>query len=122
MLFFSYDKIYLLARGNPSKMVYLFHQLRTKEFGAKETLSGNNWIIYPEKLTYTSATHVQVAEFLGLISFRNYADYRCTGKTELSVRDLPSWIDLKILSPSTLWKLQGDTIVFPTETKPNNVI
>lgn len=115
LLFYSYEKIYLLARGDSTKIMLLFKRLLDKKYDALSTLQGNNWIVNPSIFALTREDNVRCAEFLGLLSFRHYAEYKCTGKTELSVRDLPSWVKLSSLTPSTLWSLHGNTIVFPTE-------
>ena len=118
MLFYSYEKLYLLQRGDSDKIMYLFKRLVQNKPDALSTLSGNNWIVNPTVFTLTNQDSVQCAEFLGLLSFRHYAEFKCTGKTELSVRDLPSWITLSSLTPSPLWVLRGNEIVFPTENPP----
>lgn len=115
MLFYSYEKLYLLARGDSAKIMELFAKLLANKRDAKACLSGNNWILNPQFMFLTKSNAIQRAEFLGLLSFRHYAEYKSIGKTELSVRDLPSWVDLSKLTPSTLWEKEGNKIIFPTE-------
>lgn len=118
MLFYSYEKLYLLQRGDSAKIMNLFGRLVQNKHDVTAYLTGHNWILNPQFLFLTKTSDIQKAEFLGLLSFRHYSEYKTTGKTELSVRDLPSWVDLSKLTPSTLWQKEGNTIVFPTENPP----
>lgn len=116
MIYFSYEKIYLLARGDPSKIMFLFKKLISKDKELFPYLTGNNWIVNPIVFSFTRNSDVKCAEFLGLLSFRHLAEYKLYGKTELSVHDLPSWVSINTLEPSSLWELRGDKIFFPTES------
>lgn len=119
MLFYSYEKLYLLQRGDSAKIMNLFGRLVQNKHDVTAYLTGPNWILNPQFLLFlTKTSDIQKAEFLGLLSFRHYSEYKTTGKTELSVRDLPSWITLSSLTPSPLWVLRGNEIVFPTENPP----
>lgn len=118
MRFFSYERLFLLARGDPANIMYLFRRLLENKPDVLAYLSGSNWIVEPSALMLTKESDLQCSEFLGLISFRQYAEYKCSGKTELSVRDLPSWVDLSCLTPSNLWYKKGSTMYFPTENPP----
>jgi hypothetical protein len=118
LLFYSYEKLYLLSRGEPAKIMSLFKKLMFNKLDVLAYLSGNNWIVEPSILLLTNCSDLQCSEFLGLLSFRHYSEYKYSGKTELSVRDLPSWVDLSRLTPSTLWHKEGNKIMFPTECPP----
>lgn len=116
MLFFSYEKLYLVARGDSTRILSIFeYLLKDKRYSF---LGGNNWIVNPQFLLMSRANSIQKAECLGLLSFRHYADYKVLNNTSLALKDLPSWVDLSKLTPSTLWQKEGNTIVFPTENPP----
>lgn len=90
MITFSYEKIYLLAEGDPMKMLELFsYHSQTGQ------LNGINWILNEQVVLENTAgvAPQMLAEYLGLCSFRDNK----THATHLPLEYIPNWVPLSLV-------------------------
>ena len=97
---FNYESIFILAHGDPTKMLHYF----------KESSVGINFIVNPKALVDAFwVTDRQKAEYLGICALRSYSDYQTKGEVDLSLDLVPNWVSLDIIKQNPLIQL--------TETK-----
>lgn len=118
MIFFNYEKIYILAKGNPKLIVQCLENLKCNP-EANKLLVGDSFIINedvvlsnPEKLS-----PLELAEYLGILSFRSYADYALSGKSSLDIQAVPLWIPKTVITTNSLIKIDRDKLIFEKEIK-----
>lgn len=90
MVTFSYEKIFLLAEGNPKKMLELFsYHCKTGQ------LNGINWIINEQVVLENTANTntLALAEYLGLCALRDNK----THAVDLPLINIPRWIPLSLV-------------------------
>lgn len=118
MIFFNYERIYVLAKANPDLMVSYFTGLvRDQELSA--ALIGPNFILNERVITNNPfrLSKQQLAEYLGVLSFRNYADYKFTGDTSLDINLFPPWVPKSVVQNHPLIAINANKLIFSEENK-----
>jgi hypothetical protein len=106
MVRFSYEKLFIAARGDSDLIVKLF----------KENKASGISFINNENVIYNSNLPKRVlAEYLGICSLRNYAHYSLTNDLTLDLVSIPSWVPDVVLETNPLIKIQTNKIIFPYE-------
>jgi len=130
MVLFSWKKIYRKANGNAKTILHILHYVTYHRIpnNIQDVVynwygidwSGENFLVNPEAIFTLSAKeygYKEVAEYVGLASRRNYAEYKATGKITLDLIKSP--IDKDALDNNRLLRIEGNQIHFllegPTE-------
>lgn len=118
MMFFDYEKIYLLSRGNSDLIVKLFNRMLT-EPEAHKLLVGSSFILNELVISDNSRKlpNRQLAEYLGLLSLRNYAEYKFTNDPSLDMQYVPIWIPRIVIDTNPLIAINQSKINFIEEIK-----
>lgn len=118
MLFFDFEKIFLLAKGNSKSIVQLIRRMVSNPEMCKPLL-GMSFIINesiiidnPRKLSDR-----QLAEYLGILSFRSYAEYKFTGDSSLDMQYLPTWVHKSVVEENPLIAINKSKLTFIEEIK-----
>ena len=115
MITYNWLKVYKLAKGHPRKIMdimdYIVNRPIPKDDYDVETKKmavidweGDSYLINPEPVLENRPifTDKELAEYVGLASFRNLAEYKTTKRKTLPVSDSPveieSYKDNKLLS------------------------
>ena len=101
VIFYNYELCYILAAGDPTKILKYFEL-------TKNNSESYSFIINPSILKSRKYSHLQLAEFLGICSLRNYDDYVANKTVDLDRSLIPPWIDVDSLS---------NPLIVPTEHK-----
>lgn len=101
MLFYDWKKIYKTTKGSSKQILTILEVMLRKSYGAvfprnrfdplykfyDEDFSGTSFLINPEYLL--NHRHrwrdKELADYIGLASFRNYGNYKLLGKTTLDL-------------------------------------
>lgn len=107
MKFFNYEQIYLASHGDSTNLVKYFKRAISvgPNFILNESVIGRNCFL-PDKV---------LAEYLGLCSLRNYAEYKLSGNPNLELSRLPIWVPLEVVKENPLIKLTDKQIIFLKE-------
>lgn len=118
MLFFDYEKIFLIAKGNSKLMVDLIRRMYN-EPEATKMLRGNSYILNEEVIVFNTykLTNRQLAEYLGVLSLRNYAEYKFSGDSSLDMQVIPPWVPKVVFENNPLIAIQKSKITFIEEIK-----
>lgn len=118
MIFFDYEKIYILSKGNPKLIVQCLENL-VLEPEANKLLVGHSFIINESIITYNpfKLPYLMLAEYLGVLSFRNYSDYTLTGSSSLDIQSVPLWIPKQVITTNKLITIDRDKLIFNEEIK-----
>lgn len=106
MKFYSFEKLYLLSHGNPTKILDYF----------KDEIEGENFIVNPKALVdafWVSEQHK--AEYLGLCALRNYNDYAINKEVDLDRDLIPDWVPISVIEENPLVTLTETKIIFNKE-------
>ena len=106
MLFFDYEKVFLLTGGNVRWMLPMF-----------EKVAGYDFIKNPEILYNDKFTLRDRVEYVGLCSLRNYEDYANRGILYLDRDLIPPWVPEQILADNKLIELHKNYIKLINEHK-----
>lgn len=103
MLFFDYEKIFLVSKGNSNIMVNLIRRM-VDDPDAHRMLNGSSYILNESVIVYNpnKLSNRQLAEYLGLCSLRNYAEYKFSGDSTLDMQQLPPWIPREVIETNPL--------------------
>lgn len=116
MLFFDFEKVFLLAKGNSNSIVHLIRQMVINP-EAYRPLQGMSFIIN-ESTIIDNARNLpnrQLAEYLGILSFRGYAEYKFTGDSSLDMQYLPTWIPKQVVETNPLIEINKSKLNFIEE-------
>ena len=118
MKFFDYERIYLLARGNSDLIVKLFNRMLT-EPDAHQLLVGSSFILNESTIVNNpyKLSNRQLAEYLGILSLRNYAEYKFTNDPSLDMQYVPVWIPRSVIDTNPLIAINKSKIIFKEEIK-----
>ncbi|QFR57716.1 hypothetical protein CPT_Slocum_159 [Serratia phage Slocum] len=118
MIFFNYERIYVLAKANPDLIVSYFTDL-VRDINMNEALIGPSYILNEKVVTNNPhrLSKQQLAEYLGVLSFRNYADYKFTGDTSLDMFLFPAWVPKDVVLNNPLIAIKSNRLIFIEEIK-----
>ena len=116
MIFFNFETIWLLALGNSELIVKLFHRLVNKDTGYK-VLEGKSYIVNPQVITENpyNLNYQQLAEYLGILSLRNYQHYIINGNTDLDMAYIPEYIEPTVVTNNPLIEINQSNLIFKKE-------
>lgn len=122
MLRFDYEKIYILSYGRSDLIIEYLRRLRD-EPEACVSLLGSSFIVNPSvildnPMRYDART---LAEYVGILSIRNYADYQLTGDTSLPMMSVYPWIPREIVESNPFVQISKDTLKFNKEEEKSYV-
>lgn len=112
-MFFDYEKIFLVSKGNSNVMVNLFRRM-VEDPDAYRMLGGMSYILNESVIVYNpkKLTNRQLAEYLGLCSLRNYAEYKFSGDSTLDMQQIPPWIPKTVIETNPLIAIQKSKLIF----------
>lgn len=113
---FSYYKLFTLAYGNAELIVKAFIKLYQKDEDYT-CLTGDDFIVNPSAVVFNkyNLTYQQRAEYLGILSLRNYAHYKTHGYTDLNMARIPSWIKADVVNNHPLIEIKDNELIFKEE-------
>lgn len=116
MIFYSFEKLWLLGLGNPMIMVKAFQELVAGTEGY-EVLKGEDFIVHQGVVTQNpyNLSYQQLAEYLGLCALRNYQNYRTIGYTDLDMAHVPEWVQPEVVKNHPLISLNKSSLIFEKE-------
>ncbi|ATS94083.1 hypothetical protein P13BB106kb_p099 [Pectobacterium phage DU_PP_V] len=116
MLFFNYEKIYILSKGNPQLIVQCLSNLVSNP-EANELLVGNSFIVNENVIINNpyNLSALELSEYLGILSFRNYSDYHTQKITSLDIQSVPLWIPKLVITTNKLIEINRDKLIFIEE-------
>jgi|TARA_B110000908_G_scaffold172075_1_gene237451 hypothetical protein len=106
MKFFTYETIFLLAHGDPTKMLDYY----------RDSTEGINFIVNPNALVkafWVSDRHK--AEYLGLCALRSYEDYLSNKQVDVCLSLVPEWVSLEVVKSNPLATLTNTKIILNKE-------
>lgn len=106
MLFFDWEKLYLLTHGNSALILEYLDKVGGNSFILNEAVVLENPL---------GLTELQRANYLGLCSLRNYADYKMHGQKDLPVWMIPDWIPQSAIKECPLITITNNLIIFDKE-------
>lgn len=116
MLFFDYEKIYVLAAGKSDLIVNYLKNIKYKpeQYGL---LQGNSFILN-EDVVIKNKYHLssqQLAEYLGILSIRSYNNYLVSGDTSLDIQLIYPWIPREVVETNPLIAIKQNKLIFKEE-------
>jgi hypothetical protein len=123
MLFFDWRKIHRASKGNAKKVVLIVRSMlypplnkydATYPFYLRD-FSGKSFLVNIEKVLEEDFFYrpKEIAEYVALASFRNYAYYATTGDTSLDLLHSPVRQD--IITNNRLLSIENDRVRFKYE-------
>jgi len=110
MLFYNFEALFVASRGNSDKIVSYYHRTATRSY------TQPNFIVNSKVLVDTFwLSPRQKAEYLALLSLRDYGDYVETGYTGYKLYNLPPWIPIEVAKNHPLIQLTDKEIIFTKE-------
>jgi hypothetical protein len=116
MTFYSYERLYVLSGGNSDLIVTYFNNL-VRNIDLYSDLVGGSFIVNEKIITrnpYRLSNQV-LAEYLGILSFRNYASYKFTRNPDLSIELLPPWVPKSVVENNPLIEIKQPNLKFSEE-------
>lgn len=127
MVLYSWKKIYKKTKGNCTQVLRILKYVTYRPVPesrddpdfelSRVNWAGENFLVNPEPLFTAKATKRELAEYVGLASFRNYAEYKTNRVTTLDLVKSPLSEDA--INNNRLLKLEGDKIHFLFEEDAN---
>lgn len=116
MIFFNYEKLYVLSGADSSLIVLYFTNL-VRDINMYKDLVGGSFVVNEKVITNNPyrLSNQQLAEYLGILSFRNYANYKFTRDSGLSLEMIPPWIPRDVLQNNPLIEIKSNKIIFNEE-------
>ena len=114
-LFFSFEKILKVCKNNPykSKDTLIKHFLRPDP-----KFDGYSFILNPQPICKLVGNDIQVLDYIGLASYRNYFDYKYLGRRGLDINLCP--VPVEQLKHNRLLRITEDEIHFIYEENYGN--
>ena len=122
MLRFDYEKIYILSYGR-SDLIIEYLRRQRDEPEACVSLLGSSFIVNPSVILDNPMKYSAriLAEYVGILSIRNYADYQLTGDTSLPMMSVYPWIPREIVESNPFVQISIDTLKFNKEEEKSYV-
>lgn len=125
MILYNWKKIYKKSKGNPKKILLIVKYITYRPLpNNKDDIvfqlyginwSGNSFLLRPEKIfeNIRDYSHKELAEYVGLASFRSYAEYKVNKKTTIDLLHCPVKIDT--INNNRLLTIENDVVHFKWE-------
>lgn len=125
MILYSWKKIYEKSNGKVGKILDIIEFITYKQVPrnkydknydlSRVNWSGENFLVHPEKLLENGEGYSkkEMAQYVGLASLRNYAEYKVVGKTTLDLIQSP--LSQDTLQRNRLLRIEDDKIFFKWE-------
>ena len=107
ILRYSFTDLWLQCLGDPTLMVRQVTNFK-----------GEDFLINSEFLKRESRykrNHLELSEYLGLASFRNYTDYVFRKKKSLDIFLIPDYVPISIAEGNKYLRIEGDELLFVGE-------
>lgn len=116
MVFFDYQKMWVLAKGDSTLLLHYFKELVKKSEGYT-FLVGDAFIVNEDTVLKNrdKLSDRQLAEYLGICALRPYAPYKYRGITDLPLELFPAYIPKIVVEGIPILKVQGNKLHFPKE-------
>lgn len=117
-IFFDYEKIYVVSGGNSDLIVYYFKALAANPT-MYPNLVGSSFILNETIVTKNpyKLTNRQLAEYLGVLALRSYANYKFTKDSGLDIEAFPSWVPKQVVTTNPLIAINRTKLNFIEEIK-----
>ena len=117
MLFFDYEKIYVLSCGKSKQIVQYIKLLKHEPLKYK-LLNGNSFILNEDIVVDNPLrlSDQQLAEYLGLLSLRSYDQYLLTSDSSLDMENLYPWIPREVVETNPLIAINQSKLIFIKES------
>lgn len=106
MIFFDYEKCFLLSHGNVALLLKYIELIPGDNFIVNEKVVIDN----PYKLT-----KLQLANYVGLCSLRNYSDYKIHGDPNLDISFVPPWVPKIVIEQCPLIEIKSSQLIYKEE-------
>ena len=116
MLFFDYEKIYVLAAGRSDLIIRYIKNIKYKPEQYKMLL-GSSFIVNEGVVIWNSnhLTSQQLAEYIGILSIRSYHNYLVSGDTSLDIQLIYPWIPREVVENNPLIAIKQNKLIFNEE-------
>lgn len=116
MLFFNYEKIYILAAGQSHLIIDYLKNIKFKpeQYNA---LTGNSFVINENVILNNNykLSKQQLAEYLGILSIRSYQHYLVSNDSSLDIQLLYPWIPREVVETNPLIAIKQNKLIFIEE-------
>jgi len=125
VIFYDWETMAKLAKGDPKNIIVMVARLtynltchssnRQKDIFYKSDISGDSYLLNPELLlkNENAASLRHMVEYIGLASYRRYADYQMTGDSSLSIHHCR--MKIENIEKNPLLIVRNDKIHFKLE-------
>lgn len=134
MILYNWEVVYKKSKGRIIEVLRIIHYITYRPIPQNEksklykysqiNWAGKSFIVHPEAIFENMKEYSkrELAEYVGLASYRNYAEYKVTRKTTLNLLQSP--LKEEALNNNRLVTLVGNEIHFKWEDteKPNGSI
>jgi len=129
MIKYNWEKIFREAKGDSVSILTIIHLLTYKRIPASrkdktykyfgKSFLGQSFLLNPRQLLAErrNYSNKEAAEYVAVASYRNYFNYRQTGKTTLELLHLP--VDTTIVNRNRLLHLKDGLVHFEFEDNAN---
>tara|TARA_Y100000766_G_C18839467_1_gene572269 strand:+ start:259 stop:657 length:399 start_codon:yes stop_codon:yes gene_type:complete len=129
MIKYNWEKIFREAKGDSVSILTIIHLLTYKRIPASrkdktykyfgKSFLGQSFLLNPRQLLAErrNYSNKEAAEYVAVASYRNYFNYRQTGKTTLELLHLP--VDTTIVNRNRLLHLRDGLVHFEFEDNAN---
>ena len=129
MIKYNWEKINREAKGDSVSILTIIHLLTYKRIPASrkdktykyfgKSFLGQSFLLNPRQLLAErrNYSNKEAAEYVAVASYRNYFNYRQTGKTTLELLHLP--VDTTIVNRNRLLHLRDGLVHFEFEDNAN---
>lgn len=116
MIFYNFESLYIISGGNSDLLIKYFNTLCETPYMAK-ALIGSSFILNPTVILHNqfNLTNQQLAEYLGVLSIRNYTNYTLNGETSLDIVLVYPWIPRAVLESNPLIEIKQNKLHFTQE-------
>ena len=129
MIKYNWEKIFREAKGDSVSILTIIHLLTYKRIPASrkdktykyfgKSFLGQSFLLNPRQLLAErrNYSNKEAAEYVAVASYRNYFNYRQTGKTTLELLHLP--VDTTIVNRNRLLQIKDGLVHFKFEDNAN---
>ena len=129
MIKYNWEKIYREAKGDSVSILTIIHLLTYKRIPASrkdktykyfgKSFLGDSFLLNPRQLLAERKyySNKEAAEYIAVASYRNYFNYKQTGKTTLELIHLP--VETTIVNRNRLLRIDNGLVHFLFEDNAN---
>ena len=129
MIKYNWEKIYREAKGDSVSILTIIHLLTYKRIPASrkdktykyfgKSFLGDSFLLNPRQLLAErkNYSNKEAAEYIAVASYRNYFNYKQTGKTTLELIHLP--VETTIVNRNRLLRIDNGLVHFLFEDNAN---